>query len=56
MDRLHSMRVFARVVDEGSFAGAARKLDLSAAVATRAVARHPCSATASRSGTPPSDD
>jgi len=38
MDRLHSMRVFARVVDEGSFAGAARKLDLSAAVATRLVA------------------
>jgi DNA-binding transcriptional LysR family regulator len=38
MDRLHSMRVFARVVDEGSFAGAARKLELSAAVATRLVA------------------
>jgi DNA-binding transcriptional LysR family regulator len=38
MDRLHSMRVFARVVDEGSFAGAARKLDLSAAVVTRLVA------------------
>ena len=38
MDRLNSMRVFARVVDEGSFAGAARKLDLSAAVATRLVA------------------
>ena len=38
MDRLHSMRVFARVVDEGSFAAAARKLDLSAAVVTRLVA------------------
>jgi DNA-binding transcriptional LysR family regulator len=38
MDRLHSMRVFARVVDEGSFVAAARKLDLSAAVATRLVA------------------
>ena len=38
MDRLHSMRVFARVVDEGSFVAAARQLDLSAAVVTRLVA------------------
>ncbi|XVJ68558.1 MAG: LysR family transcriptional regulator [Rhizobacter sp.] len=38
MDRLHSMRVFARVVDEGSFAAAARALNLSAAVVTRLVA------------------
>jgi DNA-binding transcriptional LysR family regulator len=32
------MRVFARVVDEGSFAGAARSLDLAPAVVTRLVA------------------
>lgn len=32
------MRVFARVVDEGSFAGAARALDLAPAVVTRLVA------------------
>lgn len=38
MDRLNSMRVFARVVDEGSFAGAARELNLSPAVVTRLVA------------------
>ncbi|MBE7940658.1 MULTISPECIES: LysR family transcriptional regulator [Ramlibacter] len=38
MDRLLSMRVFERVVDEGSFAGAARVLDLSAPVVTRLVA------------------
>ena len=38
MDRLHSMRVFAKVVECGSFAAAARALDLSAAVVTRAVA------------------
>jgi len=38
MDRLHSMRVFARVVDEGSFANAARGLNVSAAVVTRLVA------------------
>jgi DNA-binding transcriptional LysR family regulator len=38
MDRLHSMRVFSRVVDEGSFAAAARELDLSPAVVTRLVA------------------
>ena len=38
MDRLHSMRVFARVVEEGSFAAAARELNLSPAVVTRLVA------------------
>ena len=38
MDRLHSMRVFARVIDNGSFAGAARELNLSPAVVTRLVA------------------
>ena len=38
MDRLHSMRVFSRVVDEGSFAAAARELNLSPAVVTRLVA------------------
>ena len=38
MDRLLSMRVFQRVVDEGSFAGAARVLDMSAPVVTRLVA------------------
>lgn len=38
MDRLSSMRVFLRVVDEGGFAAAARALDLSPAVVTRLVA------------------
>lgn len=38
MDRLLSMRVFAKVVDEGSFSGAARALDMSAPVVTRLVA------------------
>jgi DNA-binding transcriptional LysR family regulator len=38
MDRLHSMRIFASVVDEGSFAGAARRLHVSPAVVTRMVA------------------
>ena len=38
MDRLHSMRVFARVVEQGSFASAARELNLSPAVVTRLVA------------------
>lgn len=38
MDRLHSMRVFAKVIDEGSFAGAARALNLSPAVVTRLLA------------------
>jgi DNA-binding transcriptional LysR family regulator len=38
MDRLNSMRVFTRVIDAGSFAGAARELNLSPAVVTRLVA------------------
>jgi len=38
MDRLLSMRTFAHVVDEGSFAAAARRLDLNQAVVTRLVA------------------
>jgi DNA-binding transcriptional LysR family regulator len=38
MDRLHSMRVFAGVIDEGSFAAAARALDMSPTVVTRLVA------------------
>ena len=38
MDQLKAMRVFARVIDEGSFAGAARALDLAPAVVTRLVA------------------
>ena len=38
MDRLHSMRVFSRVIEEGSFARAARELNLSPAVVTRLVA------------------
>jgi DNA-binding transcriptional LysR family regulator len=38
MDRLQSMRVFQRVVEEGGFAAAARKLDLDPAVVTRLVA------------------
>jgi DNA-binding transcriptional LysR family regulator len=38
MDRLLSMRVFERVVDDGSFAAAARALDMSPAVVTRLVA------------------
>ncbi|HEY8708004.1 MAG TPA: LysR family transcriptional regulator [Burkholderiaceae bacterium] len=38
MDRLHSMRVFSRVVEQGSFASAARELNLSPAVVTRLVA------------------
>lgn len=38
MDQLRAMRVFAKVVDEGSFAGAARTLDLAPAVVTRVVA------------------
>jgi len=37
MDRLLSMRVFARVVDEGGFAAAARALDMSPPVVTRLV-------------------
>ncbi|MEW6690469.1 MAG: LysR family transcriptional regulator [Pseudomonadota bacterium] len=38
MDRLHSMRTFARVIDAGSFAAAARELNLSPAAVTRLVA------------------
>jgi DNA-binding transcriptional LysR family regulator len=38
MDRLTSMRVFQRVMDEGGFAAAARSLDMSPAVVTRMVA------------------
>lgn len=38
MDRLQSMRVFQRVMDEGGFAAAARALDMSPAVVTRLVA------------------
>jgi DNA-binding transcriptional LysR family regulator len=38
MDRLMSMRVFQKVIDEGSFAAAARALDISPAVVTRLVA------------------
>ena len=38
MDRLLSMRVFQRVVDEGGFAAAARALEMSPAVVTRLVA------------------
>jgi DNA-binding transcriptional LysR family regulator len=38
MDRLNAMRVFARVIDEGGFAAAARRLNLSPAVVTRQVA------------------
>lgn len=38
MDQLRALRVFAQVIAEGSFAGAARVLDLAPAVVTRAVA------------------
>lgn len=38
MDQLRSLRVFVKVIDEGSFAGAARALDLAPAVVTRVVA------------------
>lgn len=38
MDQLRALRVFLRVVGEGSFAGAARALDLAPAVVTRVVA------------------
>jgi DNA-binding transcriptional LysR family regulator len=38
MDRLNSMRVFSRVIEEGGFAAAARVLDLSPAAVTRLVA------------------
>ena len=38
MDQLKAMRVFARVVDEGGFARAARALDMAPPVVTRMVA------------------
>ena len=38
MDQLRAMRVFARVISEGSFAGAARALDMAPAVVTRVLA------------------
>ncbi len=38
MDQLRAMRVLARVADEGSFAAAARGLDLAPAVVTRVIA------------------
>ncbi len=38
MDRLHAMRVFSRVIDLGSFAAAARDLNVSPAAVTRLVA------------------
>ncbi len=38
MDRLLSMRVFQRVIDEGGFAAAARSMEMSPAVVTRLVA------------------
>ncbi|HJU38730.1 MAG TPA: LysR family transcriptional regulator, partial [Tahibacter sp.] len=38
MDRWHAMRVFAKVVETGGFAPAARALDLSAPAVTRAIA------------------
>ena len=37
MDRFHAMRVFVRVADAGSFAGAARELNMSPPSVTRAV-------------------
>ncbi|AKJ28192.1 LysR family transcriptional regulator [Caldimonas brevitalea] len=38
MDRLTSMRAFAKVIDEGGFAAAARAMDVSAAAVTRLIA------------------
>lgn len=38
MDQLRALRVFTKVISEGSFAGAARVLDLAPAVVTRAIA------------------
>lgn len=38
MDQLKALRVFTRVIDDGSFAGAARALDMAPAVVTRLVA------------------
>jgi len=36
VDQLRSLRIFSQVIAEGSFAGAARVLDLAPAVVTRA--------------------
>ncbi len=38
MDQFRAIKVFVRVIDEGSFAGAARALDLAPAVVTRLIA------------------
>jgi len=38
MDRLQAMRMFTRVIDEGSFAAAARSINVSPAVVTRLIA------------------
>ena len=38
MDQLRAIKVFVRVIDEGSFAAAARALDLAPAVVTRLIA------------------
>ncbi len=38
MDRFNAMRTFVLVVDQGSFAGAARKLDIDQALVSRQVA------------------
>ncbi len=38
MDQLKSMRTFVKVIDEGSFAGAARAMDTATSVVTRAIA------------------
>lgn len=38
MDQLRALRLFARVAEEGSFAGAARALDIAPAVVTRQIA------------------
>ena len=38
MDQLKSMRIFVKVIDEGSFAGAARAMDTATSAVTRAIA------------------
>jgi len=38
MDQLRAMRIFVRVIDEGSFSGAARELDMAPPAVTRAIA------------------
>ena len=50
MDQLKCLRVFVQVVADGSFAGAARHLDIAPAVATRALAERPGSGAAGRRG------